>query len=133
MAFLQFMKTNAKNVIDLAGVLVVLFSYARSQESKKTRSRLLSIGIRYTQEQSPAKYNTNISPYSSSLLSSFPFFASSCLLRALSIPSNPQPAVTDTQQYIVLVSLGTFHLPISDYSTYFDCRTTKNTSYQIPG
>ena len=63
MAFLQFMKTNAKNVIDLAGVSVVLFSYARSQESKKTRSRLLSIGISYTQEQSPAKFDTSLFPF----------------------------------------------------------------------
>jgi hypothetical protein len=75
MAFLQFMKTNAKNVIDLAGVLVVLFSYARSQESKKTRSRLLSIGIRYTQEQSPAKYDTSLfSIYSLPSLSFFSLF-----------------------------------------------------------
>jgi hypothetical protein len=55
MVFLHLIKTNAKNVIDLAGVSVILFSYARSQESKKTRNCFLGIGIRDTQEQFPTK------------------------------------------------------------------------------
>jgi hypothetical protein len=114
MAFLQFMKTNAKNVIDLAGVLVVLFSYARSQESKKTRSRLLSIGIRYTQEQSPAKYDTSLFPFILFLLYRF-FSILSSLVRTsfLFLSPNAWPAIAET--LIVSPSiLATFHLPISD-------------------
>lgn len=98
MAFRQYMKTNAKNVIDLAGVLVVLFSYARSQESKKTRSRLLSIGIRYTQEQSPAKYGSvSFHLFSSFSIVFFSILSSLVRTSFLFLPPNAWPAITETQ------------------------------------
>jgi hypothetical protein len=115
MAFLQFMKTNAKNVIDLAGVLVVLFSYARSQESKKTRSRLLSIGIRYTQEQSPAKYDTSLFPFILFLL--YRFFLYSLFPGENPLFRSPSERLASDCRNSVIVSpniLATFHLPISD-------------------
>ena len=115
MAFLQFMKTNAKNVIDMAGVSVVLFSYARSQESKKTRSRLLSIGIRYTQEQSPAKYDTSLFPFILFLL--YRFFLYSLFPGENPLFRSPSERLASDCRNSVIVSpniLATFHLPISD-------------------
>ena len=97
MVFLLFMKTNATNVIDLAGVLVILFSYARSQESKKTRNCLSNIGIRYTQEQFPANYYAKL----------FQFFLFSSLLCSafsledpfLFLPPNACLPIDETQYY----------------------------------
>jgi hypothetical protein len=115
MAFPQSMKTNAKNVIDLAGVLVVLFSYARSQESKKTRSRLLSIGIRYTQEQPPAKYDTSLFPFILSHLYRF-FSVPSSLLRTPFFVSPSECLARDCRNSLIDSPsiLANFHVPISD-------------------